>query len=101
MYKDVFMALFLWKIFKPKIQSRQIFKLVFACCIIANTTNATAQSFSFKAALPTVDSPAFYKIKLTPSIISKSNYGLADIRILDDKRNETPYVLKPVISDKN
>jgi len=71
MYKDVFMALFQHQIFKPKIKSRKIFKLIIVCCILVQT-HTNAQSFSFKAALPTVDSPAFYKIKLSPSIISKS-----------------------------
>src|SRR4051812_44416930 len=98
MYKDVFMALFQFKIFKPKIKSRQIFTLIMVCCIIAHT-DTNAQSFSFKAALPTVDSPAFYKIKLSPFIITKSGYGLRDIRILDEKRNETPYVIKHRLSN--
>lgn len=51
-------------------------------------------SFAYKSALDNVVSGGFYRIPLSPSIISKCKNGLNDIRILDQEGRQVPYVLR-------
>lgn len=67
-----------------------IFSLAFVCISIT----ATAQNFKYKALLPVINVDAFYKIEIPPIIAGKSKHGLTDVRIMDEKGRENPYILK-------
>jgi len=53
-----------------------------------------AQHFTFKAKVPQVDTPAFYKIGIHSGIVGRSQGGLQDLRIFDNDGREVPYFLK-------
>ncbi len=59
-------------------------------CVVSNAQS----SFGYKSALDTVVSGGFYRIPLSPSIISKCKNDLHDIRILDHAGRQVPYVLR-------
>jgi hypothetical protein len=64
--------------------------LLFSIC----WTSAGAQSFKWQAELGSVSTNGFYKIALTPQIISKTeNIDLADIRIFE-KDKEIAYLIR-------
>lgn len=67
----------------------------FICVLLFINWNTTsAQSFKWKADLEQVASNGFYKIPLTPAILSKTaNIDLADIRIYE-KQKEIAYLLR-------
>ncbi|MBK0403870.1 hypothetical protein I5M27_12795 [Adhaeribacter sp. BT258] len=54
----------------------------------------------FKAPLPAVSENGFYKINLRPEIISYTNADFSDLRILDDKNRELPYLLERTATEK-
>ncbi|MEO5999642.1 MAG: hypothetical protein ABIN89_22795 [Chitinophagaceae bacterium] len=64
-----------------------------------------AQStFQYESSINNVKLPGFYKILLKPAILSKCKNELNDIRILDDKSKQVPYILKsdqPEFQGKN
>ncbi|KIO77938.1 hypothetical protein TH53_06490 [Pedobacter lusitanus] len=50
------------------------------------------QTFRYQAALPKVDADGFYRIDLKPELIAKSAVNLNDIRILNQKKQFSPYI---------
>lgn len=54
--------------------------------------NSNSQSFLYQATIPPVDSSGFYNIYLPPSITSKLNNKFSDIRLIDRKDREIPYL---------
>ena len=90
------------------------FKFVLTVLAIASSFAALAQnSFKYKADLEKVSQPGFYKISLSPDVLSKSRADLADVRIADKKGQQIPYIfgstlpainnvsLLPVIADNS
>lgn len=51
------------------------------------------QIFKKKAALEKINESGFYKIAITPEIVTHLNDDLSDIRIYDNTQNEIPYIL--------
>lgn len=78
---------------------------VLLCFALFQCTLSGAQSsFEYTSSLSEVKSGGFYKIILLPSIISKCKNEFNDIRILDNKGRQVPYVLKsdqPVFRQQN
>jgi hypothetical protein len=57
--------------------------------------NVQSQSaYKYAAKLDEVKTPGFYQIELLPVIVSKLQPGLQDLRILDGKGNQVPYMLQ-------
>jgi hypothetical protein len=52
------------------------------------------QSFDFRAGIPPVTQPGYYRILLPPAVIGRLNAAKTDIRLYDDKNREIPYLLK-------
>ncbi|MBS1598167.1 MAG: hypothetical protein JST75_08065 [Bacteroidetes bacterium] len=52
------------------------------------------QSFHHKAAVATVDKAGFYAIPVTSDLSSYTKKDFSDLRIIDDKFNPVPYLLK-------
>jgi len=72
------------------------FKLFFFLLLFIESTSAGAQSFKWQADLEKVNTNGFYKILLTPQLISKTeNSDLADIRIFE-KSKEVAYLIRKV-----
>lgn len=60
--------------------------------IVFSVSFLSSQEFAYQAELPKVDSSGYYHIFLSPEITSKLNYKFSDIRILDKKDKEVPYI---------
>ena len=56
--------------------------------------NLFSQKFKASAEIDSVPENGFYKILLSPELISYSNSDYADIRLFDSKGKEVPYLLK-------
>ena len=56
-------------------------------------TLCRAENFQEKVKIDSVPKTGFYKIILSPEIISVTKTGYSDIRIYDAKQNEAPYIL--------
>jgi hypothetical protein len=69
---------------------KTIIALIFCSLLV---TYIWADDFKYKSKVDTVSKPGFYKIVLSPEIISESNPEYSDIRIFDSKHNEVPYIL--------
>jgi hypothetical protein len=82
-----------------------LYKSFLFCSSIFQMVNCQAQSsFQYKSILSDIKSAGFYKVVLPPAIVAKSKNELNDIRILNDKGNQVPYVLKsdkPEFQEKN
>lgn len=68
-------------------------KKVFAIIILIWAQQCLAQNFKYEATVPVVDSSGFYRIQLIPQVNSKLRHNFPDIRLLDDKNKEVPYIL--------
>jgi hypothetical protein len=53
-----------------------------------------AQQFSFQGELSFVDSTAFFQINLPPFVYNHLNRNRSDLRILDDRQKEVPFIWK-------
>ena len=53
-----------------------------------------AQQFNYTSKIDSVSQTGYYKIQLSPEIVSVTKTDYSDIRIYDSKHNEIPYVLK-------
>ncbi|WP_421826310.1 hypothetical protein [Larkinella sp.] len=51
------------------------------------------QSFDFRAGIPPVTQPGYYRILLPPVVVGRLNTAKTDIRLYDDKNREIPYLL--------
>ena len=51
-------------------------------------------AYKYAAKLDEVKTPGFYQIELLPVIVSKLQPGFQDLRILDEKGNQVPYMLQ-------
>jgi hypothetical protein len=65
--------------------------LLAALCAMAFCASAQ-NTFKYQASLHRVDSGGFYKISLLPDFVAKSNAGLTDIRLMDQKGHFVPYI---------
>lgn len=61
---------------------------------LAVTCGQAQSSFAYASVLNEVPKTGFYKIVLPPSVVARCRNGLNDIRILDDKGRQVPYILK-------
>jgi hypothetical protein len=58
-------------------------------------TSVQSQStYKYAAKLHEVKTPGFYQIELLPLIVSKLQAGFQDLRIIDEKGNQVPYMLQ-------
>ncbi|NNE55882.1 MAG: hypothetical protein HKN32_07675 [Flavobacteriales bacterium] len=55
---------------------------------------AWAQQHTFEAELETIPSSGFYSIPLESQVVGHAHYGLRDLRILDEKNQQVPYILE-------
>lgn len=69
-------------------------KAILCFTFVCLAATVSSQHHKYKAQLPVVDSSAFYKIEIPPIIAGKSKHGLADVRIINKKGIETPYIIK-------
>jgi hypothetical protein len=74
--------------------SNTMMKLTFSLCLACFCIFSNAQHFKYKAQLPFIDTSSFYKIQIPPVIAGKSQPALDDVRIVDKKNKENPYVVK-------
>ncbi len=77
---------------------KKIFKLnlIFALIIIC-LQNFAQNNFKYNTTVENVKTDGIYKINLLPQIISKcNNNATTDLRLLDSKGKEVPYVIKEV-----
>ncbi|KAA9349282.1 hypothetical protein [Larkinella humicola] len=51
------------------------------------------QSFDFRAGIPPVTQPGYYRILLPPPVVGRLNAAKTDIRLYDDQNREIPYLL--------
>ncbi|SHN31793.1 DUF3999 family protein [Mucilaginibacter sp. OK098] len=65
--------------------------LLTAFCAVVFCASAQ-KTFKYQAPLYKVDSGGFYKISLQPDFVAKSNEGLTDIRLMDQKGHFVPYI---------
>ncbi len=61
--------------------------------ILLTANSAIAQNFKYKTKINTVETNGFYKIELSPQIIARSKYSLADLRIIAEDGTEIPYII--------
>jgi hypothetical protein len=52
-----------------------------------------AQSFGFRAAIPTVKQSGYYRILLPPAVVGRLNPDRTDIRLYGEQNQEIPYLL--------
>jgi hypothetical protein len=72
-----------------------LYKLLLSYNAIIGLVYCQAQSsFAYKSHLAEIKSAGFYKIVLPPGVVSKCNNELNDIRILNSKGIQSPYILK-------
>ena len=80
-------------------------KSLLSLFFIVQLIDCQAQSsFQYESSINLVKSAGFYKIILQPAIVAKCKNELDDIRILDDKNKQVPYILKsdqPEFEEKN
>ncbi|MCF6241355.1 MAG: hypothetical protein L3J74_08435 [Bacteroidales bacterium] len=69
-------------------------KIIFTILLFNLLSIAFAQDFKLEAKLEKIDESGFYKIKLSPELISAMENFPADIRIFDEENNEIPYIFK-------
>lgn len=70
-------------------------KFVTTYFLIFFSLTILAQSYEWKAGVQKIDSSGFYKIILTPEVVSKLSPDLQDIRIYDEiSHTEVPYVFQ-------
>lgn len=58
---------------------------------------APAQEYARKAVVEPVPSTGFYQISVTPELTSAAKADLSDLRIVDDKQRQVPYLLRPAL----
>jgi len=68
------------------------FRIFLLCFTIFSLLGAKAQQFNWQASLAPVSSDGYYKILLSPEIVSKLNDNLGDIRLYSIDNKEIPYV---------
>ena len=75
-------------------------QILIACALLAQG-NLFAQTYVGEASLPPVTVDGFYRIRLTPDVVSCLTPGFANVRITDQSGKEVPYLLdeeSPVFS---
>jgi len=81
------------------------YKFSLICTMLLHLVYCQAQSsFRYKSSLGEIKKAGFYKISLPPAIVAKSRNELNDLRILNDKGNQVPYMLRSgtaVFEEKN
>ncbi|MEN8121402.1 MAG: hypothetical protein ABFS35_13705 [Bacteroidota bacterium] len=65
--------------------------LIFITFILVSS-NVSAQEFNWEAEVEHIANKGFYKINISPEIVSASENNNADIRIYDAQGNEIPYI---------
>jgi hypothetical protein len=79
----------LWKMIR---RMKKAYNLFF-CILLLMGCNAFGQQFRFECKIPKVDSTAYYRIAIIPSLNAKLNDDAGDLRIYEGKK-EIPYLLK-------
>lgn len=57
------------------------------------TQASFAQNFKYKSQLSPVNKNEFYKIEVSPEVVARSKYFLADLRIIGEDGTEIPYII--------
>lgn len=73
---------------KSSMRTLLFFVLIVACHV------CMGQTFVAEAELPAVDKDGFYNISLSPETSQYLNEAFTNIRILDDKNKEVPYLMR-------
>lgn len=68
--------------------------LILLLCAVSAAAPVTAQHFSWKSRLTPVTNTGFYTIPLSPELTALSQDHWRDLRLMDDKGKEIPYLLK-------
>lgn len=68
-------------------------KILFFITLIWISSNILAQEFSWEAELNDIPNNGFYKINISPDIVSASENNNDDIRIYDASDNEIPFII--------
>ncbi len=77
---------------------------LFACLLLMFLAGAGQGRFTHKCPVGGISQTGFYRITLTPQVLSLCREDFADLRIMDDSGRMVPYVLKtdlPVFSSRN
>lgn len=61
---------------------------------LAAVYSQAQSSYAYTSVVNEVPKPGFYKIVLPPPVVARCKNGINDIRILDDKGRQVPYILK-------
>ncbi|OQY03569.1 MAG: hypothetical protein B6I20_04760 [Bacteroidetes bacterium 4572_117] len=69
-------------------------KILFIFSLVLMSINSLAQEFDWEAKLDKVTKDAYYKINISPGIVSASENNNADIRLYDASNNEIPYIVE-------
>ena len=69
--------------------------IVSVVCVLCVAKCFAQNTFKYKANLAEVKQSGFYKVSLPPSVIAKCQLNLEDVRILDNKGNQTAYIKQP------
>ncbi|MGA0555595.1 hypothetical protein ACO2Q8_03020 [Larkinella sp. VNQ87] len=67
--------------------------LKLTACLLVLWQGSPAQDFQFRAEVPAVPQPGYYRILLLPSVLGRLNAAQTDLRLYDDKNREIPYLL--------
>lgn len=68
-------------------------KLLLSSSLVLFATAGFAQHFTYKAAVDTPNATGFYQLSIPPAIIAKSAVNLKDLRLVDEKSQQIPYLL--------
>jgi len=68
-------------------------KINYLLLLLLQLQNIEAIDFKYRSKVDSVSKPGFYKIALSPEIISSLSDDYSDLRIFDSKHNEIPYIL--------
>src|SRR5450432_589587 len=74
---------------KPK---HNIFLLLLCCCTWINS--GAQQGFRNKTILDSIPASGFYQVNLLPAVIAALQPDMRDIRIMDARGKQVPYILK-------
>jgi hypothetical protein len=69
-------------------------RLLYLFVLIISPATVFAQGYKWEASLKPVAGKGYHKIILSPEVLSKLSNGFYDIRILNDKGQEVPYLLR-------
>lgn len=67
--------------------------LLLSSCLVFFAAAGFAQHFTYKAGIDTPHATGFYQLSIPPSVIARSAVNLRDLRVVDEKSQQIPYLL--------